>query len=84
MQNNFDRSIGGTMKKVKELLGKVKTLDKKKKKQLIHKLYTAPLWKPAGDPRFYKKTTKNRRLKALLYRYKLLFLFFKIKSLVKK
>lgn len=59
-------------------------LDKKKKKQLIHKLYTAPLWKPAGDPRFYKKTTKNRKLKALLYRYKLLFLFFKIKSFERK
>lgn len=59
-------------------------LDKKGKKELTHKLYTAPLWKPAGDPRFYKKTTKNRRLKALLYRYKLLFLFFKIKSFVKE
>lgn len=59
-------------------------LDKKKKKQLMRKLYTSPLWMPAGDPRFYKQAQKKIKLKSLLYRYKLLFFFFKIMRFIKK
>lgn len=59
-------------------------LDKKEKKALIHKLYHAPLWTPAGEKRFYQSAPKKIKIKSLLYKYKLLFCCFQIMRLIKK
>ena len=59
------------------------TLSRMQRRRLLNKLYHEEPWSKVGELRYFRITNRKNKVESLLYRYKLLFCFWKIKSYFK-